>query len=172
MKSLKIYNEVATPKEGLDAILKKCLLTHLSIYNYSLEILKQQPGIPYASLREKVFQHIEANQILNLHIQAVQNELYYQYKKFKRGGCSQKLLSSIQYFTFLVKGFHNGLIQLDPTRTQLSFAGHQGYLELAKPLPLLETPDQPLYLNLSYSAMENQFVLSVFENSNVATPVM
>lgn len=166
MKSRKIYDEVVVPQDELDTVLKKCLLTHLGIYNYSLELLKQSPSITYPQLREQVFRYIEERKITYLHIQAVQNELYYQYKKFKRGACSQKLISSIQYFTFLVKGYNNGLIQVDETRTQLRFIGHPGHLVLSEPLPALDSPDQHLYVNLSYSSMENQFVLSVFENSS------
>ena len=161
----KIYNATVQAKDGLEAILKKCFLTHLTIYNYSLEQLKDHPDMTYQDLRERVFQYVETNQIQHLHIQIVQNEIYYQYKKFKKSNSGQKLLSSIQYFTLILKDFNNGIIQLDESRTKLSFNDRVGHLLLSEPLPVITTPECVLYLNLSYSSMENQFQLSVFEQA-------
>lgn len=159
----KIYSATVQAMGGLDAILKKCFLTHLTIYNYSLEQLKEHPQMTYHELREKVFQYVQANQTPHLHIQIVQNEIYYQYKKFRKSNSGQKLLSSIQYFTLIVKDYNNGIIDLDESRTQLRFTAQPGYLQLATALPELNQYGGTLYLNLSYSAMENQFQLSVFE---------
>jgi hypothetical protein len=160
----KIYNEVVQAKDGLDTILKKCFLTHLTIYNHSLELLKDNPQMNYAELREHVFRYVEENKVQNLHIQAVQNEIYYLHKKFKRDRqFGQKLLSSIQYLTLILKDFNNGITTLDATRTQLRFHDRPGYLELPKPLPQVQAGETTLYVNLSYSSMENQFQLSIFE---------
>jgi hypothetical protein len=161
----KIYNATVQVAGGLEAVLKKCFLTHLTIYNYSLEQLKEHPRVTYQELRESVFQYVEKNQIPHLHIQIVQNEIYYQYKKFKKSNSGQKLLSSIQYFTLIVKDFNNGIIQLDESRTQLRFTDRDGYLLLPEPLPVVTGGNTTLYLNLSYSAMENQFQLSVFSQT-------
>lgn len=161
----KIYNEVVQAKDGLDAILKKCFLTHLTIYNHSLELLKANPQMGYADLREQVFRYVEDNKVPHLHIQIVQNETYYQHKKFKRSSqFSQKLLSSIQYFTLILKDYTNGITTLDESRTKLSFNDRPGYLLLPKPLqPIKQGESATLYVNISYSSMENQFQLSIFE---------
>lgn len=166
----KIYNEVVQAENGLDAILKKCFLTHLTIYNHSLELLKDNPQMSYTELREHVFRYVTENKVPNLHIQAVQNETYYLHKKFKRERQSgQKLLSSIQYLTLILRDYNNGITQLDSSRTKLTFHGHPGHLLLPRPLPEIQNSEATLYLNLSYSSMENQFQLSIFEQvrSNV-----
>lgn len=163
MTTRKIYNHPVIPMEGLDPLLKKCFLTHLTIYNYSLELLKDNPQMSFQEIRERVFRYVEDNKIQHLHIQIVQNEIYYQYKKFRRNTSSQKLLSSIQYFTLIVKGFNNGIVTLDDSRTKLRFVDREGYLLLPEPLPDISCADTMVYLNLSYSSMENQFVLSIFE---------
>lgn len=160
----KIYNEVIQAKDGLDSILKKCFLTHLTIYNHSLELLKENPCMSYADLREQVFRYVEDNKVPHLHIQAVQNEIYYLHKKFRQGRQSgQKLLSSIQYLTLILRDFNNGIITLDDTRTQLRSHDRNGYLQLPKPLPRICSGEITLYMNLSYSSMENQFQMSIFE---------
>ena len=164
----KIYTAIVQAQEGLDALLKKCFLTHLTIYNYSLQLLKDHPEMTYQELRENVFQYVANNHIQHLHIQIVQNEIYYQYKKFKKSNSGQKLLSSIQYFTLILKDFNNGIITLDETRTKLTFNDRPGYLLLPTPLPLTKTGEVVLYLNLSYSSMENQFQLSIFEQAKPA----
>lgn len=164
----KIYTSTVQAKEGLDAVLKKCFLTHLTIYNHALELLKADPHIQYVDLREQVFQYVQSNKVQHLHIQIVQNEIYYLHKKFHQGGQSnQKLLSSIQYFTLILRSFNNGIITLDSSRTRLSFNDWQGYLELPTPLPQIPDSGVTLYINLSYSAMENQFQLSVFQQAKV-----
>ena len=160
----KIYTSIVKPQGGLEEVLKKCFLTHLTVYNHSLELLKNNPSISYPDLRESVFRYVTDNKIQHLHIQIIQNETYYQYKKFKRDNSySQKLLSSIQYFTLILKDYNNGITSVDPTRTKLYLVDQPGYLELPVPLPELKRKDTGLYLNLSYSAMENQFQLSIFE---------
>lgn len=167
----KIYCEIVQAKDGLDKTLKQCFLTHLTIYNHALELLKKNPQISYTDLREQVFLYVQKNKVAHLHIQPVQNEIYYLYKKFcKSGKYSQKLLSSIQYFTLIFKDYNNGITTLDESRTRLSFNDRDGYLELPSPLPKVTPDTAMLYLNLSYSAMENQFQLSVFAQMKVKQP--
>lgn len=163
----KIYNEVVTAEGGLDPILKKCLLSQLAIYNHALEVLRSSPYMSYDDMMLKhVYPFIEQNKLEHVILRAVHNEIYYLHKKFRRGRVfEQKRLSSIQYLTLLVNNYHNNDIQVDKTGTRLSLQGKEGYLQLPAALPAIPSTGVLLYLNLSYSAMNDQFQLSIFEQT-------
>lgn len=163
MTTNKLYSATVVPKDGLGDTLKRLSLSHLTIYNHALEILRARPDIWQHDLQTQVVAFVEINNIPCLNMHAVRNELYYLYKKFRKQRTSQKHVTSIQYFTLILRNLKTGFAVLDETRTKLKFAGHDGYLELPAPMEEIHHTGKVFYMNLSYSTTADQFVLSLFE---------
>lgn len=156
-----IYNEYVEVTSDLDIILKKCFMNHLVIYNHSLGLLYNNSELNFKSLMKSVSNYItdkSINPILQL---PLMSELYYQYKKFKRNIRIQKLVTDIQYFTFLCNGYECKNLLFNKEKDRIQIQGFIGEIKLPKPLPSIPF-EQSIYLNLSYSNIEDKYKLSVY----------
>lgn len=145
----------------LNEYLRKCFLNHLVIYNYSLEILINNPDIRFKDLKLKCYEFIRKKNIKEFIRSPLFNEIYYQYKKFKeRNIKSYKALTGIHYITFLVNSYNNKCFRKEGNK--LIINGTDGYIELNEDLPELTNEDKMIYFNLSYSNKESKYQLSIF----------
>lgn len=159
-----IFNSELIVSDELDAKLKKCFIKHLVIYNYSIELMYKYPSITFKQLKSLIQKYIIDNEIVDYIGNPLYNEIYYQFKKFNKNIKSQKLVSDIHYFTFLVNGYNNKSFTIEKVNniTILTIKDFDGYITLNKELPK-EYENSLLYFNISYSSFENKYLLSVFE---------
>jgi len=159
--SKNIYNEYVIVTDDLNKTLKKCFMNHLVVYNYSLGILYENPETVFNSLIKTVTRYIKDKKIEPIIFQPLTNEIYYQYKKFKRNIRVQKLITDIQYFTFLSNGNKCKNLLINNEEMYISINNFEGKILLDKPLPeILE--NSITYINLSYSNMEDRYKLSIY----------
>ncbi len=157
-----LYIADVTVDQKLDGYLRKCFLNHLVIYNHSLEILINDPGIKFKDLKLKCYEFIEQKNITEFMGSPLFNELYYQYKKFTEKNIkAAKTLTGIHYITFLVNGYNNKCFSKEGNK--LIINGTDGFIELDQDLPELPDDKKMLYFNLSYSNQESKYQLSVFQ---------
>jgi hypothetical protein len=160
----KLYSEYVDVSEELDKQLKRCFINHLVIYNYSLEQLLASPELNFKKLTKIVTEYVNSSKLTPVIDTAYMNELYYQYKKFKRNIRVQKKLTDIQYFTFITKQYKSKSIKYDTTENRIHVTELSGYIQLTEPLPRLNQ-DDIIYLNLSYSNNEDRYRISIYLSS-------
>ena len=161
MRTNLLYSEYVKVTEDLDIALKKCFVNHLVIYNYGLNLLYHGPEMTFNNLKRSAITYIRQKNISPVLDLAIYNELYYQFKKFKRNIRVQKLVTAIQYFTFLLKGYQCKCLEISEDRSTITFIGLPGVMQLTTPLPELNEEDI-IYLNLSYSNQEDRYKLSSY----------
>ena len=157
----KIYDEQIVPDEAGAKALKSYMNTHLVYLNEALDTLKAQPHLSLRDLKTIVREKIWKDNPEYVLTDVVYNELYYMYKKFVRRCKRVKLLTDIQYMTFIVQGLNGKGVCYTPGSFRLRLPGRSGTVTLLKPLPQWQEGSM-LFLNLSYSGLEDQFRLSVF----------
>lgn len=161
----KLYSEYIEVSNELDILLKRCFINHLVIYNHSLEQLLNDPELSFKKLTKIVTDYVSSKSLTPVLDSAYMNELYYQYKKFKRNIRIQKKVTDIQYFTFIAKGYKSKAIKYDELNKTLTIPELVGDIQLMSKLPDIGT-DDVVYLNLSYSNLEDKYRVSVYRSSN------
>jgi len=160
----KVYSCYLDVPESLDKKLKKIFMNHLVVYNHCLGVLCGNPETTFKGPKKQASQYVASKQIAPIFDLALYNELYYQYNKFKSNIRVQKLVTDIQYFTFLLKGYDAKNVHISADRKKISFTDIEGCIELEEPLPTLSSEDIT-YLNISYSNQENRYKLSMHYSS-------
>ncbi len=160
----KVYSRYMAVPDELDKKLKKVFMNHLVVYNYCLSALCDNPMMTFKDLKKHATQYVEAKQISPVFDLALYNELYYQYNKFKSNIRVQKLVTDIQYFTFLLKGYECKNVHISSDRARIEFSDVDGGVDLDEPLPELSSQDLT-YLNISYSNQENRYKLSLHQTA-------
>ena len=158
----KVYDETVMVGEELDSQLKKTLVNHLLVYNYCLNVMYKQPDIDFQALKKLASSYVEEKQLSPVLTSAMFNELYYQFKKFRKNVRIKKQLTDIQYLTFAVGGYENNNFTYKEDTKELKIHGLNGSIEIEKPLPSLTGPGS-VYVNLSYSNREDQYRLNVYK---------
>lgn len=156
----KIYDGELFVKEEDKKVLKRIFVNHLLIYNYSLGLLYDNPELRFEVLSRKVVDHIKQENVSPILRAAVHNEIYYQYKKFRRNVKVQKQLTDLQYFTFTVTSYNNTSFTMNKELDKINILGVDLEMELESQLPELDSIKM-LYFNISYSSMIDKFMLSV-----------
>lgn len=159
-----LYNEDVEITPDLDVVLKKCFVNHLLVYNQALSFLHKDEEMTFKNLKKEIIKYIAERKLSPIIEIALFNEIYYQYKKFKRNVKIQKLITDIQYFTFLCKGYSTRTLIVSDDRMSVKFDGFAGEIKLKKPLPVIGA-DDPLYVNLSFSNIENKYMISIYRSS-------
>ena len=159
-----LYNEYVDITPDLDTVLKKCFVNHLLVYNQALTYLHKDEELSFKNLKKQIIKYIEEKKLSPIIEIALFNEIYYQYKKFKRNVKIQKLITDIQYFTFLCKGYSTRSLIVSEDQLTVKFDGFPGQIELKKVLPTIGEED-PLYVNLSFSNIENKYMMSIYRSS-------
>ena len=157
----KIYDEQIVVSGDLDKQLKKTLVNHLLVYNHCLNTLYTSPETDFQSLKRIATKYIESKALVPIISSAMFNELYYQYKKFRKNVRVRKLLTDIQYLTFTVANYNNSNFELSDDKAALKLIGMDGEVGLEKPLPEI-SGDKPIYVNISYSSRDNIYRLNVY----------
>ena len=156
-----IYDNYVQVDESLDKYLKKCFVNHLVVYNYCLRLLYEDPELSFRNMKKLATQYLNDKQITQVLDTALFNELYYQQKKFKFNIRVQKLITDIQYFTFLVKDYQCKNFSVSEDRKSLRFNDTNGVMTMDKELPQLPS-DTLVYLNISYSNVEDKYKLNIY----------
>lgn len=157
----KIYSEYVEVSPELDKQLKKSLINHLVIYNYSLSQLHTNPEITFKNLMKSVHTYIDIRKMSPVILLALMNEIYYQFKKFKRNIRMQKLVTDIQYFTFIGKIPNCNNLKIDLDKNTIKIDEFSGEISLTKPLPEVDK-DLNVYYNISYSNTEDRYKLTIY----------
>jgi len=161
MNKKNIYQASVVVNGRLDEYLKKCFLTHLIIYNHSLEILIKSPSITFKDLKLKCYEFITEKNITEFIRGPLLNELYYQFKKFnKQNNKTSKTLTEIHYITFMVNSYNNKCFSKEGNK--IFFIGIDGFIELDRDLPEIVDKTKMFYFNISYSNQESKYQLSIF----------
>lgn len=162
--SNKIYDGELFIKEEDKKVLKRIFVNHLLIYNYSLGLLYDNPELRFELLSRKTVDHIKQEAISPILRAAVHNEIYYQYKKFRRNVKVQKQLTDLQYFTFTVTSYNNTSFTMNEELNKIKLLGVDLEMELENQLPKVGSTKM-MYFNISYSSMKDKFMLSVHSAS-------
>jgi hypothetical protein len=113
MSKKNLYKEDVIVSNELDLILKRYLLNHLVLYNYSIDILEKNSDIRYKELRKKLQEYIVEKNIKDFIPSCLYQETYYLYKKYKNNvNKLQKCLTEIQYLTFYINSYNNKIFSL------------------------------------------------------------
>lgn len=141
--------------------LKKVFVNHLLIYNFALDTLYSNPEIPFNRYADSVSNEIRNTELSPIIRPALLNEIYYQFKKFRRNVRSKKQLTDIQYITFTVSKYVNDQFEVNEEGNKLVLNDTGIVLNMEEPLP---DPGKRnfLYFNLSYSSSQDRFMLSVY----------
>lgn len=158
----KVYDHPVEITEDLDTSLKKVMLNHLLVYNYCLDLLYKQPEVDFQTLKRLANAYIEEKGLSPVITSAMFNELYYQFKKFRKNVRIKKQLTDIQYLTFTVGGYENNNFIYHQDKKELSINGLEGKVQLTEPLPKL-SGSGAVYVNLSYSNREDRYKLNVYK---------
>ena len=118
----------------------------------------------FKNLKKEITKYIAERKLTPIIEIALLNEIYYQYKKFKRNVKIQKLITDIQYFTFLCKGYTTRSLIVSEDQTTVTFDGFPGEIKLKKALPDI-TNEDTLYVNLSFSNIENKYKISIYRSN-------
>lgn len=159
-----LYNEYVDITPDLDAVLKKCFINHLLVYNQALSFLHKDEELTFKNLKKQIIKYISEKQLSPIIEIALFNEIYYQFKKFKRNVRIQKLITDIQYFTFLCKGYSTRSLLVSEDRMKITFDGFPGEITMKKELPTI-SEEESLYVNLSFSNIENKYMISIYRSS-------
>lgn len=160
--SIKVYDEPVTVNQQVDLTLKRAFVNHLLVYNYCLHLLYKEPETPFHILKRYAATYIQDKKLSPIVESAMYNEIYYQFKKFRRNVKIQKHLNDIQYFTFTVGSYQNNNFTVNKEFTQIEIKGIPGIVQLEKPLPDLGEGNVLVYINLSYSNQENSYRLNIY----------
>lgn len=159
-----LYNEYVQITPELDTVLKKCFVNHLLLYNQALTYLYKDEELSFKNLKKQILVYISEKNIKPIIDIALYNEIYYQYKKFKRNIKIQKLITDIQYFTFLCKNYVSKALIVSEDRKSIKFEDFEGQILLNKELPTVDEEDL-IYINISFSNIENKYMISVYKSS-------
>lgn len=159
-----LYNEYVNVTDNLSVTLKHCFVNHLIVYNKALAFLYDNEELTFKGLKKLIVKYLIEKNLNPIIEVALHNEIYYQYKKFKRNIKIQKLITDIQYFTFLCKGYSTKSIIVSDDRKTIKFEGFEGEISLDKELPLV-SEDTLVYVNLSFSNIENKFMISIYKSN-------
>lgn len=163
MSNVKLYSGDIEVSKRDTKILKRIFVNHLLIYNYSLSVLFNAPEMRFETLNKKVIEYIAEKDIKPILKTAVHNEIYYQFKKFKRNVRVQKHLTDLQYFTFVVSSYNNNSFNVNEERNCIYLNGLDTGVELKLHDSLPEQGEsKTLYFNISYSSLEDRFMLSLY----------
>lgn len=160
MTKSKIYDEYVHVSKDMDETLKRCLVNHMLVYNYSLQKLYDNPEVTFKSVLKDTINHTNFKGIAPIIHIALMNELYYQYKKFKRNIRVQKLITDLHYFTFISIGYASKNLEVNADRTVVKIKDVPGELICDEPLPRIED-DTLIYFNISYSNAEDRYKVSI-----------
>lgn len=159
-----LYNEYVDISPDLDTKLKKCFVNHMLLYNQALDYLHKNEELTFKSLKKQIINHLKDKQLTPIIEIALFNELYYQYKKFKRNVRIQKLITDVQYFSFLSKGYTTRSLVVNEDRKSITFEGFEGSIHLDKELPKINE-EESFYINLSFSNIENRYMISIYRSN-------
>lgn len=162
--SKKIYDEEVKVDQDLDKSLKRAFLNSLLVYNHCLGLLYKNPELTFQALRRLATKYIEQQQLYPIITRAVYNEIYYQFKKFRKNVRVQKTLSNIQYFTFIINNYENVCFTVNESRTEINLIELPGSIMLDKPLPELTKDDVMVYVNLSFSTKDNAYRINMYSS--------
>jgi len=163
--SKKIYDETITVDQDLDKALKRAFVNSLLIYNHCLSLLYKNPELSFHVLRRQAAKYIDEQKLYPIVTRAVYNEIYYQYKKFRKNVRVQKTLSSIQYFTFIINDYENVCFTVNEDRTEINIIELPGTIKLNKALPELTEEDKMVYVNLSFSTKDNAYRMNLYSSN-------
>jgi hypothetical protein len=134
------------------------------LYNQALEYLHNDEELTFKSLKKQIIANLREKQLSPVIEIALFNELYYQYKKFKRNVKIQKLITDVQYFTFLSKGYITRSLVVSEDRKTITFEGFEGSVNLQKELPEI-SEEESFYINISFSNIENKYMISLYRSN-------
>ena len=157
-----IYSYKVEVHEPLKTDLKKVLKNHLVLYNHALMLLKENPHMEMKELTKRILKEIESNNIKPYIRHCLSIELFYLYLKFQRNNKSQKLISDIQYLTFLFdRENENKDFIIDRENGIIHLRHLEGDIYLNEKIPEFDK-DKLTYCNLSYSNISDEFLLTIF----------
>lgn len=162
--SKKIYDEKVKVAPDLDKALKRAFVNNLLVYNHCLGLLYKNPELTFPALRRLASTYIDQQKLYPIITRAVYNEIYYQYKKFRRNVRVQKTLTNIQYFTFIINDYDNVCFTVNKDRTEINLIELPGAIMLDTPLPELTKNDVMVYVNLSFSTKDNEYRLNMYSS--------
>jgi len=157
-----LYSEYVDVTPDLDKMLKKCFVNHLLVYNQALSFLYQDETLTFKNLKRLINDYISEKKLSPINDTTLYNEIYYQYKKFRRNIRIQKLITDIQYFTFLSRGYRTRGLIISNDRKVIYFKGFPGRINLNKELPEISKEDL-IYINISFSNIENRYRISIYK---------
>ncbi len=157
-----LYSQFVDVDQETDSFLKRSFLQHMSVYNQCLGLLRDDPEISFKNVKKYADNYVTTQQLTYVNKEALANELFYQFKKFKRNIRVQKLVTDIHYFTLIGKGNKFGKSVFQHGSKQIALTDIPGEIRLPEPLPYLDR-EESYYLNISYSNREDKFKLTLFK---------
>jgi len=158
-----VYKEKVEVTESLDSELKKCFKNHLTLYNYALDLLKKE-NLEFSELKERIIEHIKEINLAPVIYSSFNTELFYLCKKAKKNIFNEKMLTGIQYMTFILSKdvFYKNIGVLDIRRFSIKLKHFDGLIKLKKEVVINEDDFEKIYFNLSLSSKEDSYMLTIF----------
>lgn len=150
-----------TFNDDIKKIIKEALRNHVILYNHSLELLNKNPQLELKELKKQVFAYAKEKNYYPIIKDSLSIELYYLYKKFKRNIKHQKLITDIQYLTFILLKLTKKLIKITVDKEKNVKFSLANFLT-DEEVNMLNEDDNEKFFNISYSPESDKFMLSVF----------
>ena len=158
---LEIFKSDLTVTPKTREILLKVFRNHLTLYNQALKYLTDNPDISLKDFKKCVLE-ITSKFEGEMVYPSLGTEHYYLYRKHKKNIKFQKLVTSVQYLTFVVsdeKKFK--FLKFDRQAKTVEITGNSLTMNYEGDLPELN-PRKRNFVNIGYSSEEDKFKISVF----------
>ena len=158
-----------TFNDDIKKIIKEALRNHVILYNHSLELLNKNPQLELKELKKQVFAYAKEKNYYPIIKDSLSIELYYLYKKFKRNIKHQKLITDIQYLTFILLKLTKKLIKITVDKEKKQALMINSLFEYFEEIDKLKGKDIPRVQKMIKEIQENA---RAFKAEVKAPPIM
>lgn len=164
MTTIKVYSEKVTMCGDMREYMLKCFSNHLDIYNEIVDYHYLYKGATYRQVKDQLEEIIADGVYPEVVKSALCNEIYYLYKK---ANYVAKCEDDVQYISGIASRLYKGKTFIyDAQALSLKVYGVEMAMNLAKSLPEVDE-GLSVYINLSYSCLDDGFELSVFTSPDL-----
>lgn len=153
-----LTKDIYIPEEH-DRLIKDCMKNHIVLYNHALQLLHKNNYESVKMLQKAVKSFIDEHNIFPIVKTSIFIEIYYLYKKFRRGIRAQKNITNIQYMTFIINDLQRANIKINTTATTTVKLKIKDFLTNKE---FAELNNKVRFINFSYSNVNNTYVLAAF----------
>lgn len=157
------YSDLTILDNGRDKLIG-LLRKHLVLYNQALDAINKNPQIRYKELYRKIKEQNEDTGSYDPASFSI--ELHYLYRKFRLNRRNKKLVTNVQYLTYIVtKEETFKYIKIDRNSRIIHLINPNIMCSYEGDMPEFKENIKH-YINIGYSANEDTFKVSIFDSRN------